>query len=163
MPTTSQKVHEDLVRLAAVKHALDELGKQKNDIEARLVGTMKAGGLAAVDTTVEGESCSGTLVEAERVVYDQDALEAALDTSQWIGVTKTVIDTERLEAAVVTGLVDEQVVAKCSEVKTNKPYVKVTNKISPANLPTVAVGDGETLIDSPKPIRKARVAKPVVK
>ena len=54
--SNSDAFHADLVRLASVKHALEELAKQKDDIEARLITAMKKAHLGVGSTTVDGES-----------------------------------------------------------------------------------------------------------
>lgn len=116
--------------LASIKAAADVLKKQHADVEARLIAALEVQGKDVLTAkTSQGGVIKGAVVRAERVVIDSEALENTLDKRLWEKVTKRVVDNALLEAHVVTGAIDEQVVAACSEVKQNKPYVKVTGDL----------------------------------
>lgn len=126
MANAAQDPQELLVILASIKAAADVLAKQKADVEEQLIAVLDVAGKNNISaTTSQGGTVTGTVVRAERVVIDAEALEKALDKRLWEKVTKRVLDNNLLEAHVTTGAIDEQVVAACTEIKQNKPYVKV--------------------------------------
>jgi hypothetical protein len=71
---------------------------------------------------------TGTLVESDVSELDQDGLRKSLDQSMWERVTRRVVDPKKLEAHVITGDIDESVVAKHTVVKRRKPYIRFTVK-----------------------------------
>jgi hypothetical protein len=161
---TVYDVHEDLVRLASIKSAVEQLGREKSEVEARLLVALEAHGTSSVSTTVDGETIKGTRVAPQRVTIDPDKVKAALTAAQWKKVTKQVLDSDLLEAAVKMKEVDANVVAQASEVKDTKPYIKVSGKVPDRNLGSVAIHDGKVEIKNAKgytkPAAKKRVVKP---
>lgn len=115
-----------LLDLAQVKAEEEALAARKAAAELALIEGMNLARKKGVAVQLDnGDEVKGTLVEAQRVVYDEQALEVAL-ADKWSRVTKTTLDTKKLEAAIALGDVDPNVVAVCSEVRDNKPYVKIT-------------------------------------
>lgn len=132
MSDDSQDPDELLQILGSVKSALDVLGRQKTDIEGRLITILDAAGKTNIASTKDGRTIKGTVVRAERVSIDAEALEKALAPKVWQQVSKRVLDNGLLEAAVTMKVVDENLVATHSEIKQNKPYIKVSG-----DLPTI--------------------------
>jgi hypothetical protein len=131
-----------LLDLARIKALEDELAKQKAAVQESLVTALKAvGQKTASATTDNGDSIKGTLVEAQRVTYDEDRLKKALGAPVWKKVTKQVLDKQKLEAEITVGAVDPNVVAGCASVADNKPYVKVTGSYSPSTLVDLPIGE----------------------
>lgn len=120
-------MQDELRSLARIKERIDSLSKDKAEVEARLIDAMVQKG----QKSVTSGDLKGTLVEGTRITIDEDALKKALSAAQWKKVTKQVLDKERLEAHIVTGDVDANVVAAASTEKDVKPYVKVSGKIGP--------------------------------
>lgn len=111
----------------ACKHMLDEAKRLVDDAQKRLVSEMDTAG----ETTIafeneDGHTISGTLVKATRVVMDDEALQEMLTDEQWDKITTPVLDKSRLEAAVAMQIVSADTVAAASEVRENKPFIKMT-------------------------------------
>lgn len=68
---------------------------------------------------------AATLVEAARIVIDEERLKKALGADLWNKVTKRVLDKSALEDQMAQGVVDPVVVAQCSDEKPNKPYLRI--------------------------------------
>lgn len=124
-------LQDDLIALAKVKERIDALGSEKAEIEARLVDAMTQKGQKTI--SAQDGNVKGTLVAGSRITIDEDALKKALTAAQWKKVTKQVLDKERLEAHIVTGDVDPNVVAAASVEKDIKPYIKVSGKVGPVS------------------------------
>lgn len=151
------QIQNDLVRMATIKAAIEVLTVEKREVETRLVEGMKTSQVKSSTADIDGETIKGTLVEAERVTIDEAKLKKALSAAQWKKVTTLVLDKEKLEAAVVQNIVDGQLVAGASEIKQNKPYIKVTGTVP------VAVVKGVSPMDSrgnKKPAARKRVVRP---
>lgn len=111
----------------ACKHMLDEAKRLVDEAQKRLVAEMESAGEQTVAFQQEdGTTVTGTLVKASRVTTDEALLRNMLTDEQWDKVTVPVLDKARLEAAVTMGIVDMDVVSDASEVRENKPFVKVT-------------------------------------
>lgn len=121
---------ELLLILASIKAAEEVLSKQKEDIQARLVEIMQSNSRGTMTAkSSDGRVVKGTLVVAERVIIDSDRLKDALPAKMWDKITTRVLDKGLLEAHVTTKAIDENVVASCSEIKANKPYVRVSGDL----------------------------------
>lgn len=115
-----------LLALAAVKAEEKRLAEKKTEIEAKLVEALIVAKQKTISVTLDdGKTIKGTLVEAQRVLYDGDKLEKTLGAPMWKKVTKQVLDAVKLEAQITVGAIDPNVVAACSEVKDNKPYIRL--------------------------------------
>lgn len=123
-----------LLVLANIKAAQDALKVQHEQMQARLIEALdKQGKDKIAATSSDGRTVKGSVVRAEKVVIDQAALEAALPAKVWEKVTKRVLDNDLLEAHVATKAIKEEVVAACSEVRQNKPYVRVSGDAAVAS------------------------------
>ena len=122
-------MQEDLLELARIKAQSEALAVQKAEVEARLAQDLRSKGQKTLTATVAGAEVKGTLVAPQRVTIDEQKIHDALDAKTWKKVTKQVLDTDKLEAAVALGDVDANVVAAASDIKDTKPYVKVTGDI----------------------------------
>lgn len=122
----------DLIALARMKKELSEMADEVAELEANLVAGMKAKKVH----TVTADDLKGTLVEATRIVIDDDILEKEVGPAMWKKITKPVLDKEKLEAYIATGQIDTDLVARCSIEKANKPYVRVTGSL---DVPTPGV------------------------
>ena len=128
-----QDPNELLLVLASVKASVEMLTKQKSDIEARLIILLEANDKKTLTaSSADGRKVTGTLVRAERVHIDAEALEKILPADLWTKVTRRVLDSGLLEAHITTGVINEQTVASVTEVKQNKPYVRISG-----DLPTI--------------------------
>jgi hypothetical protein len=115
--------------LASLRLAKDKLATAEEDVQElqkALVEDMKKTGDFKVRTAVGGESITGTLVEASRIVVDEPGLKKALGAARWGKVTKAVLDKDKLEHEIAAGGIDPNVVAAHSEEVPNKPYIRIT-------------------------------------
>lgn len=118
-------LQNDLILLAQAKEELKAQTDEVAVLEARVIAGMHS----AKQSSVSVSGIKGTLVEAERVIIHEDQLQSALGATWWKKVTKPVLDKEKLEAFVATGQIDASVVAQASELKPNKPYVRITGNL----------------------------------
>lgn len=117
--------------LAALRQAKVDAEAAKErvlELEASLIAELHGQGLTSIHTQIGGETITGTLVEATRILIDEPRLQKSVGALTWAKITKRVLDKPRLEAAMAKGDVDPAVVAAASEEVPNKPYVKVTAK-----------------------------------
>lgn len=120
-------MQDDLVELARLKDQQKSLGEQVYEAEARLIDAMERKG----QKTVSAGDLRGTLVKGTTITIDEAALKKSLGARLWGKVTKQVLDKEKLEAHIVTGEVDPNVVASVSAEKDRKPFVKVSGTYTP--------------------------------
>lgn len=145
----------DLLRvLANIKAAKEALEEQHAQIQERLIVILDSQDKTTLQADMgQGQKVKGSIVRAERVVYDEDALAAALGPN-WDSVTKRVLDKGLLEASVKTGAISGEVVASCAEIKPNKPYIKITGDV-----PNTPLGLGEVVTKSSSGGDKAAVKR----
>ena len=121
-----------LVQLAKARKAEAAAIEEREAAQSVLVNAMKAKKrrTASVVLPEDRGTINGTLIEAQRIVYDETKLKAKVGRTVWTKITKLVLDKEKLEAAVSLELVDPIILAECSTVTDNKPYVRVTGTFS---------------------------------
>lgn len=98
-------------QIASAQEALDELAAEL---------------IPLITDPVEVDGIRVTKIAPTRVVIDEPRLKKALGAAAWKRVQKTVLDRDRLETQVAEGKIDVNVVATCSEIVPNKPYLKVS-------------------------------------
>lgn len=106
---------------ARLKRREDKAKSDRDAIGQRLVKEMER-------RKTKGIQTSGwriTYVRQEMVTYDPDKLKAKLGKA-FKHVTSTVLDKDRLSAAVQEGLVDPSDVEACATVTPKRPYCLVT-------------------------------------
>lgn len=79
-------------------------------------------------TDADGDTHQATRVDPEGVETDFAALRKKLTAAQWALITTQVVDTKKLEAAILTGQISKEVVAAASQVKPRKSYILFTQK-----------------------------------
>jgi hypothetical protein len=152
-------MQDDLVLFASLKQGIKTLTKELDKVEQRLVSAMDSKGQKSV--SAQNGDVKGTLVTGSRMVIDEEKLKKSLTASQWRAVSKSVLDKEKLEASMVVGTVDPNTVAAATEEKDNKPYIRVTGKVTKDN-PVAASVTLKNSQGHTKPAAKKRVrpAKP---
>lgn len=116
-----------LAEAAALKLMAESAKKSYDAKQEELVQAMRAVGQKTATVSLPDEQAiKGTLVEGTRITIDEARLKQALDAKMWKKITKEVLDTTKLEAAVALNEVDANVVAACSTEKDVKPYVKIS-------------------------------------
>lgn len=118
---------ELLVEQARIKAQIEALQHQAEAVGESLIEALVAEGKKSISVTLDsGDAVKGTLVEPQRVTYDEGRLETAVGPKVWSKVTKRVLDKAKLEAAITMGDVDANVVAACAQVADSKPYVRIS-------------------------------------
>lgn len=133
-------MQEDLMELAQLKERQKDLAEQVFEAEKRLIDALESKGQKSV--SANNGDLTGTLVKGSTITINEESLKKALGAGLWKKVTKQVLDKERLEAHIVTGDIDPNVVAQHSTEKDRKPFIKVTGQFRPkkgAAKKTVAV------------------------
>lgn len=67
-----------------------------------------------------------TAVYGERLKINEDALKKAVGAPMWTAISVRKLDKGKLEEAIGSDKIDPHVVATCSTIEPNKPYVRVT-------------------------------------
>lgn len=133
----AEEARELLLTMAQRKAQMEAMASTQGQDQERLLtilSSFEQKTLAA--TGSDGRKVKGTVIAAERIVIDADRLKNEIGAKLWDKVSVRTLDKGLLEAHVKTKAVDENVVAACTEIKTNKPYVKISGDL----LPTVAAG-----------------------
>lgn len=119
----------ELKALATTKREIAELQEAAKEREAKLLAIYDELGEKSITvTTASGEIVTGTMVQGERVVFNDAALKKKLGATMWNKVTERVLDKRKLEDQIAAGAVETADVAAASTTTKNKPYVKVTVK-----------------------------------
>lgn len=147
----------DLLRvLANIDAAKKALAEQHEQVQERLIAILDSQGRDVLQADMgQGQKVRGKVVRAERVVIDEPTLLGHLD-GLGLGdkVTKRVLDKGLLEAHVKTGEIKPDLVAACSEVKQNKPFIKISG-----DTPATPLGLGEVATKSSSGGDKAAVKR----
>lgn len=154
-----------LLELARIKEAISNLNEEKLETECLLIEALEKKGQKSV--TANNGDITGTLVKGSTISIDEEKLKKSLGAALWKKVTKQVLDKERLEAHIVTGDVDANVVAAASTEKDRKPFIKVTGTYRQpkgTGIRTVSPGPAVTTKNSsggtkPAAKRRTRVVK----
>lgn len=144
-------MQQDLLELATIKARIEALAEAKAEVEERLIAAMSSKGQKTVTVSAQDGDIKGTLVAGTRIIIDEEKLRGALTAAQWKKVSKSVLDKEKLEAHMVTGDVDPNIVASASTEKDVKPYIRVSGSLAI----NVTDSKGHT-----KPAAKKRVVRP---
>lgn len=109
-----------------LKARIQKLNKQVKDREQVILSAMTARGLKGIESRA-GERL--TFVESSSVVYDQEKLRAKLARSPkgraiLKRCTVQVLDMQAIAAEVQAGNIPPKIVAQCSQVKKNAPYLR---------------------------------------
>lgn len=111
-----------VARVAALKAQAKQIADDLLEAEMATVDLFHQHG---VDSWVDAETgVKGTLVEPVRIVIPEEKLKKAIGAAKWKIVTKSVLDKKLLEANIVNGNIDPNVVASVSEENPTKPYIK---------------------------------------
>ena len=157
-------MQEDLMELARLKEMQRDLADQVLEVEMRLVEALEKKGQKTV--SANNGDLNGTLVKGTTVSINEEALKKALGAPLWKKVTKQVLDKERLEAHIVTGEVDPNVVASVSTEKDRKPFIKVTGTFRTKKAAAKKASASVTTRNSAggtKPAAKKRAVRPAKK
>lgn len=128
------------VRQAAIDQIvrLRDLRSDKRNIEEMISGVQKEAidflkrlGQKSIgfDDPLDGKvKITGTLVTATSLVFDEAKLKKRIGSAKWNRITRRVLDTTLLEAAVAQGLITPQTVAACVSEEPKTPYIRITEK-----------------------------------
>lgn len=125
-------VQSNLMQMAAIKSGQELLAAEYKRLEGEVADALRARGASTATVKEDGKQVKGTLVEGMRTIIHEEPLLKSLNAAQRKEVTKQVLDTEKLEAAVALGHIPMTTVAKASETKPVKPYVKISGDKVPA-------------------------------
>lgn len=160
----AEEARELLLTMAQRKAQIEAMQNTQGQDQERLL-VLLDGQKTLVAKGSDDRTVKGTVVAAERVIIDADRLKGQLGPKLWDKVSIRVLDKGLLEAHVTTKVVDENVVASCSEVKANKPYVRISGDLMPTIIqgPVVVVASGGREKAAVKRVKAKRAAagKPV--
>lgn len=117
-------MQEDLLELARLKENITSLQEDYRELEAQLVSQLESAGNKSV--SANNGDLTGTVVRGTTLSYDEDGIKRSLGATLWKKVTKQVMDKEKLEAAIVVGDIDPNIIAQHTTEKDKKPYIRVT-------------------------------------
>lgn len=142
-----------LRKFAQAKREAEQAETIMRDVQAQLVEIMESEGVKSKTVASGSDDVTGTVVRGSRVVIDEARLKKELGAPLWKQCVKEVLDKGKLEANVATGKVDKNIVAQCSEVLDNKPFVKLSIKSDVRQL------EAEDIKAPTKPRKKSAAAK----
>lgn len=97
--------------------------------QAEAAALMAEENIHSASVTGSGVEIKGTRIEAEVANVDYTKLQTLVSPVQWEKITKRVVDTDLLQAAIDTGEISADTIASCTEITTRKPYIKFTVKV----------------------------------
>jgi hypothetical protein len=120
---------KDMVTRAwLAKRVKTEVEQEFADLQREAVEGFHASKTNRIEVAYEGDLLTGTLVEVVRGVLDEGLLEESLTKKQWEAISVRKLDRDLLEAYVLTGQIDAELVERCTEMKANAPFIKFTVK-----------------------------------
>lgn len=153
-------MHDEILRAAALKAQIDALEVRYSEAKRNILDEFaRTGKKSASVVARDGSTVKATFVQATRLVYSEERLKTALNAKQWAKVTKQVLDKTLLEAAVVLGDVDANVVASCTDQTESAAYAKVSGTLSATEVESVLNNSGAPRVKA-KPRRA--VGSPVL-
>lgn len=124
-----------LLELAMLKTEQKALAIKVSEAEARLIGSLRQDGQKTASVVIpSGDAIKCTLVEPQTTVIDEERLKKSVQGTTWKKITKTVLDKEKLEAAVAIGMIDLNVVAAVSTIKDIKASVRLSGTYTPGEI-----------------------------
>lgn len=103
-----------------LKAELDTLTERLKDLDAVVISEMNQVGL----TKVETELGKVNLVQSNTVVWNEEVLKGLLKPAQWKRIIIEKVDKTRLDAELIVGRIDENVVDIARSVKQSKPFLR---------------------------------------
>jgi len=111
----------DLIRYRAEAKDLNEHAKE---LQPDVIDAIERLGQKSASVEHDGYVYKGTVVRATGVTLDPDKLKSLIGAKLWNRVTTRTLDSAKLEAAVASGLITEQDVARCSTETERAPYIR---------------------------------------
>lgn len=103
-----------------LKAELDTLTERLKDLDAVVISEMNQVSL----TKVETELGKVNLVQSNTVVWNEEVLKGLLKPAQWKRIITEKIDKSRLDAELIVGRIDENLVDVARSVKQSKPFLR---------------------------------------
>lgn len=118
-------IEELAVNWVRAKREAELAATVASEAAEKLIAAMDAAGAdTGTVPDAQGGALRFTVVRGTTVSIDWDAVEKDVPKNVWKKVTKTVVDPSLVEAAVAMGAIKAETVAKHSEVKPRKAFVK---------------------------------------
>jgi predicted nuclease with TOPRIM domain len=115
--TSLSTLVENRIRL---KEQLDSLTEQLKALDEVVIAEFQKEGLSKVETVLGKVN----LVQSNTVVWNEEVLEDRLTTAQWNRVTVRKIDKVRLDAEILVGRIDAELVDDAKSIKQSKPFLR---------------------------------------
>lgn len=114
----------------AAEEALVAAQERHRKAKEALVALLNVRGEHSSTLTHDGYAYKVTVVSQERVSVDEEGIRTALTDDQMGLIVTPKVDKGRLEAAIVTGLIEAEVVAPYLQIKATNPFPRITKKIA---------------------------------
>lgn len=124
MPLSDAKLKDLAEEREELKLKISKLKSKLDKKDQAIINEMSRRGT----TAVENGGLRISLVQSERVSYNEDRLKEALEPRLWKRATRQVLDVAALSQLIQSGKVDPNVVAAASEVKLSAPYIRVSTE-----------------------------------
>jgi hypothetical protein len=122
-------IRPDVERLVHLKGERARVDEDIKVIETGIKEVFKQSRLIDVTVDIEGDlSCKVQEVKGSTYTLDEVSLKKRLGAKLWKQVTSTVLDRNKLDAAIKAGDVDETLVAQCTNATPKKPYIRIDLK-----------------------------------
>lgn len=103
-----------------LKAELDTLTERLKDLDAVVISEMNQVSL----TKVETELGKVNLIQSNTIVWNEEVLKGLLKPAQWKRIIIEKIDKSRLDAELMVGRIDENLVDVARSVKQSKPFLR---------------------------------------
>lgn len=117
-----------LVALGNLIDKVKEAEAEKKHLQSELITAMEGEGFDTLVVTDGDTEYRGTIVRGTTTSFDEETLKTLVPEEVWQKITRTVVDSKALEAAVAQGDISPATLAQASESFDRSPYVRVTTK-----------------------------------
>lgn len=128
---TRKRLENEAEELRIKKDALKALEAEVHELQTSVISALdEAEQKTFRYKAPDGAAVTVTRVQVEKLIINEGTLHRALGAKMWPKVTKRVLDEEKLISLIALGEIDDVLVAKHSEKKKNKPFVRIARRES---------------------------------
>lgn len=103
-----------------MKAELEDMTNRLKEFDQTLIEAMRSADVSKVESPLGNV----TLVQATVTSYEPTVLKEVLTTAQWKRIIDEVVNRNKLEAEILVGRIDSDLVEAAKSTKQNKPYLR---------------------------------------
>lgn len=128
MGLTDDRIREIALEVKMLEKEIEEIEKKVDRRKQAILREMKRRKVMGLEYKYGKALIRISFVQQERLSYIASAAQELLGPEEFDQITKVEIDKEKLNAAVLNGVITPGEAAGFTQVKTNKPYAVITVK-----------------------------------